>query len=182
MVLFPAQEFALNLLPFSDVPVSCRRIRRRFSEASNHKSVAQTCTPNSRRRKTDDIARPHPRSRTRMPGRRSRASASHSVSQGVGPAADPGEHLFGVVGRGAGEPVGDQPHVCGHVNSPSGRTTALRRESMMPRATPVKAPRCHSTPRQGAEPLPARATAATGTRTVRHGRVRPGTGELKAFC
>src|SRR6185503_20211049 len=51
-----------------------------FSEALNHRSVAHTCTPNSRRRKTDDAARPQPRSRTRMPGRRSMASVSHSVS------------------------------------------------------------------------------------------------------
>src|SRR5438552_2257830 len=51
-----------------------------FSETLNHRSVAQTWTPNSRRKKIDDIARPLPRSSTRMPGRRSSASASHSVS------------------------------------------------------------------------------------------------------
>ena len=51
-----------------------------FSEALNHRSVAQTCTPNSRRRKIDDAARPQPRSSTRMPGRKSSAAASHSVS------------------------------------------------------------------------------------------------------
>ena len=62
----------------SSTPAS--RMRWRFSEALNHRSVAQTCTPNSRRRKIDDIARPQPRSSTRMPGRRSSASASHSVS------------------------------------------------------------------------------------------------------
>src|SRR3989304_5332068 len=62
----------------SSTPAS--RTRWRFSEALNHRSVAQTWTPNSRRRKIDDIARPHPRSSTRMPDRRSRDSASHSVS------------------------------------------------------------------------------------------------------
>ena len=56
-------------------------MRWRFSEALNHRSVAHTCTPNSRRRKIDDAARPQPRSSTRMPGRRSSAAASHSVSQ-----------------------------------------------------------------------------------------------------
>jgi hypothetical protein len=48
--------------------------------ALNHKSVAQTCTPNSRRKKTDDIASPQPRSNTRMWDRKLSASASHSVS------------------------------------------------------------------------------------------------------
>src|SRR6266853_1500619 len=57
------------------------RIRWMFSEALNHKSVAQTCTPNSRRRKIDDDARPQPRSSTRMPGRKSNVAVSHSVSQ-----------------------------------------------------------------------------------------------------
>ena len=57
------------------------RIRWRFSEALNHRSVAQTCTPNSRHRKIDDDARPQPRSSTRMPGRKASAAASHSVSQ-----------------------------------------------------------------------------------------------------
>src|SRR6266576_1199709 len=57
------------------------RIRWMFSETLNHRSVAQTCTPNSRRRKIDDAARPQPRSSTRMPGRKSSAEASHSVSQ-----------------------------------------------------------------------------------------------------
>src|SRR5438552_1776569 len=52
-----------------------------FSEALNHKSVAQTCTPNSRRRKIDDEARPQPRSSTRIPERKSSAEVSHSVSQ-----------------------------------------------------------------------------------------------------
>jgi hypothetical protein len=52
-----------------------------FSETLNHRSVAQTCTPNSRRRKIDDVARPQPRSSTRMPGRKSIAVVSHSVSQ-----------------------------------------------------------------------------------------------------
>src|SRR6266576_3009388 len=52
-----------------------------FSEALNHRSVAQTCTPNSRRRKIDEDARPQPRSSTRMPGRKSIAAASHSVIQ-----------------------------------------------------------------------------------------------------
>ena len=58
---------------------SASRIRWRFSEALNHRSVAQTWTPNSRARKTDDAARPQPRSSTRMPGFSSRPSASHSV-------------------------------------------------------------------------------------------------------
>src|SRR5579862_1764346 len=57
------------------------RIRLRFSLALNHRSVAQTWTPNSRCRKIDDAARPQPRSRTRMPGLKSIFSASHSVSQ-----------------------------------------------------------------------------------------------------
>ena len=56
------------------------RMRRRFSEALNHRSVAHTCTPNSRHRKIDDMARPQPRSRIRIPGRRSSAPASHSVN------------------------------------------------------------------------------------------------------
>src|SRR5215470_9325405 len=51
-----------------------------FSEALNQRSVAQTCTPNSRCRKIDEAARPQPRSRTRMPGRNSSASVSHSVN------------------------------------------------------------------------------------------------------
>ena len=63
----------------SSTPAS--RIRWMFSEALNHRSVAQTCTPNSRRRKIDDAARPQPRSSTRMPGRKSSAVVSHSVSQ-----------------------------------------------------------------------------------------------------
>src|SRR3954468_16240890 len=37
-------------------------MRCRFSEALNQRSVAQTCTPNSRRRKIDEAARPQPRS------------------------------------------------------------------------------------------------------------------------
>src|SRR5512147_1512807 len=63
----------------SSTPAS--RMRCMFSEALIHRSVAQTCTPNSRRRKIDDDARPHPRSRTRIPGFRSKEEASHSVSQ-----------------------------------------------------------------------------------------------------
>src|SRR5437773_753830 len=63
----------------SSMPAS--RMRWRFSEALNHRSVAQTCTPNSRRRKIDDAARPQPRSSTRIPGRKSSAEVSHSVSQ-----------------------------------------------------------------------------------------------------
>src|SRR5687767_14988522 len=51
-----------------------------FSDTLNHKSAAQTCTPNSRRRKMDEAARPQPRSSTRMPGCRSNAAASHSVN------------------------------------------------------------------------------------------------------
>src|SRR5213594_291965 len=61
----------------SSTPAS--RIRWMFSETLNHRSVAQTCTPNSRRRKIDDDARPQPRSSNRMPGRKSSAAASHSV-------------------------------------------------------------------------------------------------------
>src|SRR5258707_3350599 len=57
------------------------RIRWMVSETLNHRSVAQTCTPNSRRRKIDDAARPQPRSSTRIPGRKSSAEVSHSVSQ-----------------------------------------------------------------------------------------------------
>src|SRR5215203_2279383 len=56
------------------------RIRWRFSEGLNHRSVAHTWTPNSRCRKIDDAARPHPRSSTFMPGDRSSDSESHSVS------------------------------------------------------------------------------------------------------
>src|SRR5437867_3556611 len=63
----------------SSTPAS--RMRWMFSATLNHRSVAQTCTPNSRRRKMDDDARPLPRSSTRMPGRKSRAAASHSVNQ-----------------------------------------------------------------------------------------------------
>src|ERR1022692_4336061 len=40
----------------SSTPAS--RIRSMFSETLNHRSVAQTYTPNSRRRKIDDAARP----------------------------------------------------------------------------------------------------------------------------
>ena len=47
----------------------------------NQRSVAQTCVPNSRRKKIDDAARPQPRSSTRIPGRKSSAEVSHSVSQ-----------------------------------------------------------------------------------------------------
>src|ERR1039457_5227923 len=56
------------------------RIRSMFSDALNHKSAAQTWTPNSRCRKIDDDARPQPRSNTRWPGRKSNAAVSHSVS------------------------------------------------------------------------------------------------------
>src|SRR3989442_13510407 len=63
----------------SSTPAS--RIRSMFSETLNQRSVAQTCTPNSRRRKIDDAARPQPRSNTRMPGRKSSAVVSHSVIQ-----------------------------------------------------------------------------------------------------
>src|SRR5438876_1566668 len=63
----------------SSTPAS--RMRWRFSEALNQRSVAQTCTPNSRRRKIDEDARPQPRSSTLIPGRRSRAAVSHSVNQ-----------------------------------------------------------------------------------------------------
>src|SRR5262249_2167935 len=63
--------------PFS-TPAS--RIRAAFSETSHHRSVAQTCTPNSRCRKIDDAARPQPMSRTRMPGGKSKAFVSHCVN------------------------------------------------------------------------------------------------------
>ena len=62
----------------SSTPAS--RIRCIFSEALNQKSVAHTYTPNSLCKKIDDAARPQPRSSTRMPGRRSSAAASHSLS------------------------------------------------------------------------------------------------------
>src|SRR5436190_14258759 len=62
----------------SSTPAS--RIRFKFSEALNHRSVAQTCTPNSRCKKIDDAARPQPRSRTRMPGLSGSASLSHSAN------------------------------------------------------------------------------------------------------
>src|SRR6516225_4757462 len=57
------------------------RILWLFSTALNHRSVAQTCTPNSRQRKIEDVARPQPRSSTRIPGCRSRADVSHSAIQ-----------------------------------------------------------------------------------------------------
>src|SRR5580658_5387141 len=63
----------------SSTPAS--RTRSRFSETLNHRSAAQTYTPNSRRRKIDDAARPQPRSSTRMPGRKSSVVVSHSVIQ-----------------------------------------------------------------------------------------------------
>src|SRR5579863_2410879 len=63
----------------SSTPAS--RTRRTFSDALNQRSVAQTCTPHSRRRKIEEHARPQPRSSTRIPERRSSAVASHSVSQ-----------------------------------------------------------------------------------------------------
>src|SRR5436190_5722357 len=61
-------------------PTPASWIRWRFSEGLNHRSVAQTCTPNSRRRKIDDAARPQPRSKTRIPGCKSNAFVSHSVN------------------------------------------------------------------------------------------------------
>src|SRR6266700_2200309 len=63
----------------SSTPAS--RIRWPFSVGLNQRSVAQTCTPNSRRKKIDDAARPQPRSRTRIPGRNFSAAASHSAIQ-----------------------------------------------------------------------------------------------------
>src|SRR6266568_2401606 len=63
----------------SSTPAS--RILWMFSEALNHRSVAQTSTPYSRRRKIDDDALPQPRFNTRMPGWRSSAVVSHSVNQ-----------------------------------------------------------------------------------------------------
>ena len=56
-------------------------MRERLSDAPTHRSVAQTCTPNSRARKIELAAWPQPRSSTRVPGFRSIADASHSVSQ-----------------------------------------------------------------------------------------------------
>ena len=57
-----------------DTPSALQRRERAgdCSDALNHKSVAQTWTPNSRCRKIDDAAQPQPRSRTRMPGFSSR--------------------------------------------------------------------------------------------------------------
>src|SRR5215831_14821559 len=52
-----------------------------FSATLNQRSVAQTCTPNSRCRKIDDEARPQPRSSTRIPGRQASPVESHSASQ-----------------------------------------------------------------------------------------------------
>jgi hypothetical protein len=68
-----------GFLTFSSTPAS--RMRCIFSEALNQRSIAHTCTPNSLCKKIDDAARPQPRSSTRMPGRGSTASASHSLSQ-----------------------------------------------------------------------------------------------------
>ena len=51
-----------------------------FSSGDIQRSAAHTCTPNSRARKMEEIAVPHPRSSTRIPGWRSRTSVSHSVS------------------------------------------------------------------------------------------------------
>src|SRR4029079_16358114 len=51
-----------------------------FSAELNHRSTTHTSTPNSRLRKMDEVARPQPRSRIRIPGCRSSADASHSVS------------------------------------------------------------------------------------------------------
>ena len=62
----------------SSTPAS--RMRLRFSDALNHRSVAQTWTPNSRRKKIEDDARPHPRSSSLMPGRKSSDEANHSLS------------------------------------------------------------------------------------------------------
>jgi hypothetical protein len=74
-----ARAFACTGKTPSSTPASLTRVR--FSDGLNHKSVAQTSTPNSRRRNTDERAQPHPRSSTRIPARRSMASASHSVIQ-----------------------------------------------------------------------------------------------------
>src|SRR5580704_3603181 len=63
----------------SSTPAS--RIRWNLSEALNQRSVAQTSTQNSLRRKIDEAALPQPRSRTRIPGCKWSAEASHSVSQ-----------------------------------------------------------------------------------------------------
>ena len=47
------------------------------------RSVAQTWTPNSRRRNIEDMARPQPRSSTRIPGLIANPVVNHSVSQRV---------------------------------------------------------------------------------------------------
>ena len=80
----------------SSTPAS--RMRWWFSEALNHRSVAHTCTPNSRCRKIDDAARPQPRSSTRMPGRRSqRGREPLGQPERVRPAADAGDDPVRVV-------------------------------------------------------------------------------------
>ena len=100
----------------SSTPAS--RIRCKISEALNHRSVAHTCTPNSRRRKTDDIANPQPRSSTRAPDRKVSASVSHSTSHSaLAPAAGVSEDPLRVVARRAREASGDQSLVLGHVIS-----------------------------------------------------------------
>src|SRR6476661_6079917 len=61
---------------------------------STQRSAAMTCTPYSRARKTDVAPRPEPRSRTRMPGRRSRSAARSSSSHsGCGPMSRSTSHL-----------------------------------------------------------------------------------------
>jgi hypothetical protein len=47
----------------------------------NHSSASHTCTPSSRCWKIEDAARPQPRSGTRIRGRRSSESASHSAGR-----------------------------------------------------------------------------------------------------
>jgi hypothetical protein len=59
-------------------PTAASRIRLSRSVASNHRSVAQTCTPNSRCRKIDEAPRPQPRSSTRMPAA---AASPHSATR-----------------------------------------------------------------------------------------------------
>src|SRR5215469_1948434 len=75
----------------SSIPAS--RTRWMFSEALNHRSVAQTCTPNSRRRKTDDRARPQPRSNPLW--LTEWLTEALGQPQGVGSAAYAGEYPLG---------------------------------------------------------------------------------------
>src|SRR3954463_9182515 len=64
------------------------------SSGGTQRSAAQTFAPYSLARKTEVAPLPDPRSRTRMPGRRSRSFARSSSSQsGFGPMSDSTSHL-----------------------------------------------------------------------------------------